>query len=137
MATPTPAVAPATKRGFLRRVIPLVVVASGSLAAGIFAPRFFGAPGKSGSENPKAAAKQAFVPFGEVVVNLAEERLTRYLRVKIILVIDGNQEKPHTEKITKVKATMKSWLISHLTDKSLKEVSGGAGVNRLRREILE
>ena len=35
------------------------------------------------------------------------------------------------------KAIMKHWLISHLSDKSLKDVSGAAGVNRLRREVLE
>jgi flagellar protein FliL len=137
MSTPTPVVAAAPASGRLRRIIFLVVVAGVSLGAGILAPRYFGASSKHAAEMPKLPPKQAFVPFGEVVVNLSEERLTRYLRVKLILVIDGNHEKEHTEKITKAKATLKSWLISHLTDKSLKEVSGGAGVNRVRREVLE
>ena len=128
---------PVRSRGRLKKLIPLVVVAICSLGAGILAPRYLVFAGKTGSESPKAATKQAFVPFGEVVVNLSEERLTRYLRVKLVLLIDGNHEKAYTEKIMKSKAILKSWLISHLRDKSLKEVSGGAGVNRLRREILE
>jgi flagellar protein FliL len=140
MANPSPAPAdvPAKPRGLLARLIPLVVVAACSVAGGALAPRYFGSMlGKQNSEEHGLPAKQAFVPFGEVVVNLSEERLTRYLRIKLMLVIDGHHLKEHTEKITTAKAKLKSWLIMHLSDKSLKDVSGGAGVNRLRREILE
>ena len=77
------------------------------------------------------------MPFGEVVVNVNEERQTRYLRVKLILVSDAAQEKPVTELIQKKKAILRNWLISYLSDKSLKEVSGATGVNRLRREIQD
>ncbi len=126
---------PAPGRGRISKLVPLIVVSICSLGAGILVPRYLVGGGKS--ESPKPAAKQAFVPFGEVVVNLSEERLTRYLRVKLVLLIDGNHEKETTETITKSKAILKSWLIGHLTDKSLKEVSGGTGVNRLRRQILD
>jgi flagellar basal body-associated protein FliL len=133
---PAPA-APVRSRGRLKKLIPLIVVGICSLGAGILVPRYLVGAHKSASESPKAAAKQAFMPFGEVVVNLSEERLTRYLRVKLVLLIDGNHEQEVTEKITKSKAILKSWLIGYLRDKSLKEVSGTAGVNRLRREIHE
>src|SRR5258707_15729257 len=96
--------APVPSRGRLKKLIPLLVVAICSLGAGILVPRFLFSAGKLSSESPKAATKQAFVPFGEVVVNLSEERLTRYLRVKLVLLIDGNHEKEYTEKITKSKA---------------------------------
>ena len=124
-------------RGRMRKLVPLIVVAICSLGAGILIPRYLFGSGKHGAESTKPPVKLAFVPFGEVVVNLAEERLTRYMRVKLVLLIDGNHEKEYTETINKSKAILRSWLIAHLTDKSIKDVSGGAGVNRLRREILE
>lgn len=81
------------------------------------------------------AAKQAYVQFGEAVVNLNEDRLTRYLKVKILLVADAHDEKPLTELVQKKKPILKNWLIAYLSDKSLQEVSGASGMNKLRREI--
>lgn len=81
--------------------------------------------------------EQAFVPFGEVVVNLAEERLTRYLRVNLTLLVEGANEPSVKEAVEKNKTILKNWLISYLSDKSLEEVRGAAGVNRSRREIQD
>ena len=82
-----------------------------------------------------SSVKQAYVPFGDVVVNLNEDRLTRYLKVKVLLVVDSRDEKHLTELIQTRKPALKNWLLGHLTDKSLQEVSGASGVNKLRREI--
>ncbi len=79
----------------------------------------------------------ATVPFGDVVVNLSEDRMTRYLRVKVAVLTTAESEKEVTERVAKHKAAAKSRLISHLAGKSLKDVSGTTGVNRLQREILE
>lgn len=84
---------------------------------------------------PSTTAKHAYVPFGEVVVNLNEDRLTRYLKVKILLVCEAREEKVLADLISKRKPVLKNWLIGHLSDKSLQEVSGASGVNKLRREI--
>jgi flagellar protein FliL len=96
---------------------------------------------KEKDEKPKKHAAhsghRATVPFGDVVVNLAEERMTRYIRVKIVLEVDEKSELVAVEHIAKHKAAMKSWLISHLASKRLTEVAGSVGVNRLQREILE
>jgi flagellar FliL protein len=80
-------------------------------------------------------AKRAYLPFGDVVVNLNEDRLTRYLKVKLLLVAAARDEKEMTELIQKNKPALKNWLIGYLSDKSLQEVSGASGVNKLRREI--
>ena len=104
-------------------VVPFLVVQGGFISGG------HGVEAKTG--------KPAFVPVGDVIVNLSEERLTRYLRVKLILVVDSSQEKEIGELFLKNKAILKNWLISHLSDKSLAEVSGATGVNRLRREIQD
>jgi flagellar FliL protein len=111
--------------------VPLLLTAKEASAAGAKGKGGEGEGHKAGQEKP------AFVPFGDVVVNLAEERLTRYLRVKLVLVVDRLEEKEMTEELTKSKAILKNWLIGYLSDKSLKEVNGAANVNRLRREILE
>src|SRR5436309_3185813 len=50
------------------------------------------------------AGKPSVVPFGDVVVNLGEERLTRYLRVKILLVVEESEVKEAGELLTKQKA---------------------------------
>jgi len=82
-----------------------------------------------------SAVKHSYVQFGEVVVNLNEDRLTRYLKVKILLVCDAREEKALNDLVQKKKPILKNWLIAQLSDKSLQEVSGASGVNKLRREI--
>jgi flagellar basal body-associated protein FliL len=117
--------------------IVMIVVALVAVGAGFAVPRMFLAGGAA-KPPEKESKKPAIVPFGDaLVVNLGEERLTRYLRVKIILVVDGNDEKKIADHIQKQKAYLKSWLISFLSDQSVQEVSRAAGVNRIRREIRD
>jgi flagellar basal body-associated protein FliL len=126
----------------------LVLTAVGSLAggAGFAVPQFLvhGAPvpffagtGETETAHEPTAPHAAFVPFGEIVVNLAEERLTRYLRVRITLQIESTDEKLLKAAIERNKTILKNWLISYLSDKTLDEVRGAAGVNRVRREIQD
>jgi flagellar basal body-associated protein FliL len=91
----------------------------------------------SGEDHNPTKAQTAIVPFGDLVVNLADERNVRYLRVKLAVLVEASKEKEVTELLTKKKAAVKSKLISHLAGKTLKDVSGTVGVNRLQREILE
>jgi flagellar protein FliL len=136
-------VAPAApkSKGKMMTLVMLGVIGLMSVAGGLAAPMLLGmvnpsskeAGEKEGGNSP--GAKTAFVPFGDVVVNLAEKELTRYLRAKLMLVVDVKDEKTITELLAKNKAILKNWLISYLSDRSLGEVSGAAGVNRLRREI--
>ncbi|MBY0228234.1 MAG: flagellar basal body-associated FliL family protein [Gemmataceae bacterium] len=86
---------------------------------------------------PKKAGQETFLPFGEAVVNLAEGRLSRYLRVKVVLVADTKAAKDLEEHLEQRKATLKNWLITHLSDKTLRDVTGRASINRARREILD
>jgi flagellar protein FliL len=86
----------------------------------------------------KSADQQSvFVPFGEAVVNLAEERLTRHLQVRITLLVNGEDEEQIEEALAGNRAVLMNWLISYLSDKSLEEVRGAAGVNRARRDIQD
>jgi flagellar FliL protein len=132
--------APAKKSGLssmlLLGVVGMIAGGGGFAVPYLLVQGGFNLMGQSDADS-KDGKKPGFVPFGDVVVNLAEERLTRYLRVKLILVVDASQEKAITELVTKNKAILKNWLISHMSDKSLAEVSGATGVNRLRREIQD
>lgn len=135
MATAVDETASAPKGG-MKKWLFLGIAALLAVGAGVALPMFLvpkGAP-PTPSREPK---KAALIPFGEVVVNLGEERLTRYLRVKLLLVVDHTQEKAITELLAKQRPFLKSWLISYLSDQSLQEVSRAAGVNRVRREILD
>ncbi|MEX2287349.1 MAG: flagellar basal body-associated FliL family protein [Planctomycetaceae bacterium] len=79
----------------------------------------------------------AFIRFGEVVVNLDEGRLNRYLRLNITLAVDKRQEPEITSLIESRKVILKNWLITYLSDKDMDDIRGAAGQNRLRREINE
>ena len=84
-ATPEP------KKGGFKNILVFAVLCGIAGAGGYFAPAFLlPHPPEEAKPAKKAAnTKPAFVPFGDVVVNLAEERLTRYLRVQLILVVDA------------------------------------------------
>lgn len=134
MATPAENEAPPKKKGGL---IVLAIVGLVAAAAGFAVPRLLPSDGSHSATPETKAVKPALVPFGEVVVSLGEERLTRYLRTKIILVVEGSKEKDIKEHLEKQKPYLKSWLIGYLSDLTLGEVSRLAGVNRLRREIRD
>lgn len=94
---------------------------------------------RSAKPNTKhsSSRRQAFIPFGDVVANLAEDRLTRHLQARITLLANSADEKLIAETLETNRALLLNWLISYLSDKSLDEVRGAAGVNRARRDIQD
>ncbi len=133
--------APPAKSGGKTTLILLAVCGSLALAAGGLVPYILmretpNHEHRKDDEHPGFSGKHAYVPFGDpVVVNLNEDRLTRYLKIKILLVVDARDEKPVAELVLKKKPALRNWLIANLSDKSLPEVSGAAGLNKMRREI--
>lgn len=121
----------------------LAVVALAAVAAGFALPWMLSSTGTGHAQAPSQQRrspepeKTAFVPFGDVVVNLHEERLTRYLRLKIVLEVEESEEKAVHELLNKRRAPLKSWLIGYLADRTLDEVRGTVGINRIRREIRD
>ena len=145
MSTPAPATEGAKpKKG--RKLI-LIVVCLAALGAGAVVPVAMGgslpfgkkdaAADKEKAGKKKGDSKTAIVPFGDVTVNLVEERQQRYLRLKIAVLVDAEAEKEATDLVAKRKAAVKSALIGHLAGKSTKDVSGSVGVQRMQRELLE
>ncbi len=86
---------------------------------------------------PLTPDRTAFVPFGEVTVNLNEGRLNRYLRLKIALQVDKEQAEYVTKVLEQKRLLLRNWLLSHLSDKDQEEIRGAAGQNMLRREIRD
>ncbi|WP_020468439.1 flagellar basal body-associated FliL family protein [Zavarzinella formosa] len=137
--------APAPKKAGGKSKLMLIVVALASIGGGASIPMVMAKgstteAGHGDEKKKKSGSEHAAinVPFGDVCVNLADERMSRYLRLKIILKVEGvTDEKIGVEHLATFKPVMKNWLISHLAGKSLKEISGTMGVKKIQREILE
>jgi len=130
--------APAKKRSsiWLLTVVVCIAAAGGGFAV----PMFLGGTGtkreKQSTENTES--QPALVSFGEpVIVNLAEERLSRYLRVRLMLVIEPAEEKAVADRMQKKKSFLRNWLLSYLSDQTVQGIIGGSGQNRIRREIRD
>lgn len=135
---------PAPPKGRMKGILVTVVVGLVSAGTGFVVPRLFSgslaAMSKSAPEHEEKGQpglKFGFVPFDQVVVNVNEQRLSRFLRIKLIIVVDQADEKSIGELVTKNKAILKNWLISHLSDKGMQDVTGAVGINRARREIQD
>ena len=138
-APAAPTAAPTPKKG---RKLMLLVVGVVFAGAGAAIPMFVNVPAlfaKPKTEKGKGHGdgKTVIVPFSDVVVNLVDPRMQRYLRVKIAVLVDEEAEEEVTALLAKHKAAVKSKLIGHLAGKDIKDVSGTVGVNRLQRELLE
>ncbi len=86
-------------------------------------------------EPDDAFVKSAYIEFDEAVVNLSSDRLNRYLRVKITLMVKESDEEEITKLVEDENARLKSWLLSYLSDVTMEDIRGAAGQNRLRREM--
>jgi flagellar basal body-associated protein FliL len=84
---------------------------------------------------PEPDEKLAFVEFDEVVVNLNDERYSRYVTCNFSLQIADSQLIAIQGLVDEKNALLKNWLIAHLRDKRLEDVRGKLGHNTLRREI--
>jgi flagellar protein FliL len=139
MANEATAAAAPPKKGV--PMVVWIVLAVVAIGAGAALPWVFGAVGKDHGEKAKKAeapkSQLAAIPFDDVVVNLGEEKLNRFLRVKLMIAVEESDVREVTETVTKQKAFLKSWLICYLSDQSSLEVTRRASVNRIRREICD
>lgn len=141
MANATPGAAPKRSKFLLvLLVVGLLAAGAGGVLPLVLASKGTDHGAHGGHDDHAKPGKKsgpALIAFGETAVPLADGRLTRYIRVKLMLVVDDAKEKDVTELLTKKKAFLKNWLIGYLSDRSLEDVRGAAGVNRLRREIRD
>jgi flagellar basal body-associated protein FliL len=110
-----------TARGLQRQAGPATVSGLGSGAPRLFAD----------------AQQRAFIDFGQVVVNLDEGQLNRYLQVQIALQVQDEQIAQVSARVASNKAALMDWLLGHLSDQSLEDIRGSESQNRLRNEIKD
>jgi len=114
--------------------------AGGGYLAARSATRFGSAAAdkKSAHTSEGRFKKHEYVSFGTAVVNLAEGRLTRYLKVSIVLEV-GKKDAKKVKEIVKgnTKAVLKHWLISYLSDLKLDDVKGSQSLSRIRTRVKE
>lgn len=118
-----------------------IILCTVSIVLGAITPLALGAHKLLGlSDSPKkeqTERESESIAFGDVAVNLSDGRMNRYLRLKIVIRADADDSKEITKLVEKRKPVMKDWLISHLSGKTLKDISGTVGVKRVQREIQE
>lgn len=78
----------------------------------------------------------AFVEFGEVIVNLEDARMSRYLSIGVTLQVYAEDEETVTADVELQNAVLRNWLIGYLSDLNLEDIRGGGSQNRIRRDIL-
>lgn len=151
--TPTPTETPPKAAGFsmvvwagvlacsslLGAAVPFVIPSGDSSASHTDAHGASG--GSHGSSHGSAHGGESegdslFVPFDEVVVNLDDGRMTRYLRLSLTLQL-ASQEADFATQLETKRLLLKNWLLAHISDKSLEDIRGAVGQNRLRREIRD
>jgi flagellar FliL protein len=133
--------AAAPPKGGRKMLIVWVLFALVAIGAGAALPWAFGTPIKEMFAPPKKVEapknQHTALPFDDVIVNLGEEKINRYLRVKLMVAVEEADAREISELLTKQKAFLKSWLICYLSDQSAQEITRRAGVNRVRREICD
>jgi len=87
------------------------------------------------TDHGQAALK--YVPFGEVVANLDDNRMMRYVRAKFSLAVEDKDAEATVKAVEEHRSVLKNWLIGYLQNKHIDEVRGTEGFNRIRREIQE
>ncbi len=93
--------------------------------------------GKAGDHGAPPKTGPQYLPFGRIVVNLNEPSLTKYLSIDLTLMADAKDESAVKSAMEGRMPVLRTWLTSHLADKTMEDVRGKVGINRLRREIQD
>jgi flagellar protein FliL len=138
----------ATQKG---SILPWIIVGVLSVGVGSAAPMLLPASDADVTDGQESEQQYelpkeedtVFIPFGErdkdqsVVVNLSDQRMTRYLRIAVALQIPKSKEIEIVALLESKKVLLRNWLLSLISDKDLEEIRGAAGQNRMRREIRD
>jgi flagellar basal body-associated protein FliL len=125
---------PDRKSGLLVTVLVGLLAGLGGFSLPLFLPSLVGL---SRAAPTAIDIQPTFIPFGSVVANLNDGRMTRFLKVTITLQVTGTEElrQKVQETMSAKRTLLVNWLLSYLADKSMEDIRGTAGQNRLRRDI--
>jgi flagellar basal body-associated protein FliL len=118
-----------------------LVCGAGGFALPLYFPAWFGMavekPQQVAEKLEDREVKTTYIDFGESVVNINSDRLNRYLRLHLMLMVKADDLTKVEHLVEERRSSLKSWLISYLSDVSMEDLRGAAGQNRLRREIQD
>ncbi|MEZ6068212.1 MAG: flagellar basal body-associated FliL family protein [Planctomycetaceae bacterium] len=78
---------------------------------------------------------RGFLAIDPIVANLDESRLSRYIRVSIVLSVEDGQKEPALTALTEINPKIKDWVYGFLSGKTLDDVRGQDNQQKLRVEI--
>lgn len=78
---------------------------------------------------------RGFLAIDPIVANLDEGRLSRYIRVSIVLSVEDGQKQPALTALTEINPKIKDWVYGFLSGKTLDDVRGQDNQQKLRVEI--
>ncbi len=78
---------------------------------------------------------RGFLAIDPIVANLDEGRLTRYIRVSIVLSIEDGQKQSALTALAEIDPKIKDWIYGFLSDKTLDDVRGRDNQQKLRVDI--
>jgi flagellar FliL protein len=87
--------------------------------------------------SPAEVTKLTTIEFGEITVNLSAGRMSRFIKMKIMLQVKEKEREAISAAVKTHDAVLRNWLISYLSDQTVEGVQGRIGKNRLRREIRD
>jgi len=122
------------KKSFFKWII--IAVAVAALGGGVFFAwtKFSPPPESNTAEHPKKEAKIGHMfPLDSFIVNLAEEKGRRYLKVRMELELDSEIVQ---EEVEKRLPQFRDSLLVLLSSKTFQQIEGVAGKNLLRDEIV-
>ncbi len=101
--------------------------------------------GHGGADQPKDAHGKPieipkgpqFMPSIRVCVNLNEPTLTKYLTLDLVVQTEGKDAESVKSTLERRMPILRTWLTGHLADKTMDDLRGKVGINRLRREIQD
>lgn len=92
-----------------------------------------GAAGAAAEKDP--LAQEGFVMFDRMVFNLHDPSLTKYLQMECVLVVAPEDYQMVKKLVARKLPLLKDRLTTLVADKSIDDVNGKVGINRLKREI--
>lgn len=132
------------KRGMLFPIICVMAVMSGGvspIAWNMLYPKAESSEaeedhGEPHTELPKAT-ESTFIPFGEVVANLSDVGVSRFIRIKLVLEVDVKDVEAVTASLSGNKAPLTNWMLGLLSDLTSDQAQGALNQNRIRRILRE
>ena len=134
----------------ISKIILVVVLAIGSSASGgvvswVLISKTLNAQGKAAQPDGKLdkeklaelIEKSGVLPLEPFVVNLADAEASRYLRIKVTLMIDNKEKVKELTDNSALQLKLRDVILQSLTAKTSRDLLNEEGKNNLRHEIQE